>query len=577
MFFMLLKNLLRMMLIESAAVTLSFAAIFPALILFYSMAFDGASLNNKRARLMDGVNQGVLAVALTDNRNATAADKLYNKNMLGTWVRYYLPGVTVPDADLAIEVTERTDEKGTTLSVDYSGSALAQVKIALSGSSDAGLGPAVDMSADQSIGLVRKSFTQLSTPTDFVFVIDFSGSMLGTRIKLVKSIVADFASMALVENNIGNTIGIVPYSIGTPESLDKDNLAGGKELGCSFAGKLNSAYRIDDFDFWYNKNLRDNASTVKAAAYYADKYLYENYYNSIVIGAISPATWGELVSRRWCQANNSSGTSVGRYNRSCEVGFPSSLFADNDNSALSYKSEFTNNYKKATQLMVSSSKHLNIINIDTLDVTATLAGDYLFSDAAITTYIHQFMPNTKRPFYYMCEGAFGGYSAKNFKSVTKPNYYPIALTTNITDLDPFQSMTALGGTDSVNGLLRAIPVITKGNNSRKVIILFTDGEDSGSVSAGPLALRNLLVRDRGLCSVIKNGLLKYPAGTLTTSSEMYYFSLVSDKARIDFWQDNCVGAGNAIEAQNYKELMTALTAIASKGQVKFVNKNEAKN
>ncbi|ROP59614.1 Flp pilus assembly protein TadG [Enterobacter sp. BIGb0383] len=570
------KNKLRRALLgESAAVTLMFAAVFPSLVLFYSLAFDGASVNNKRARLMDGVNQGVLGVALTDNRNLTSANKTYNKTLLGAWTRYYLPGVTVPEEELSIAVSVKKDDKGKVVVVDYTASAQAEVRMMLSGSRDVGMGPTVAMTADSGAGIVRKNIRQIATPTDFIFVTDFSGSMKDGRIAMVKTIVDAFVQLALVQNTIGNTMAIVPYSIGTPEVLGRDNLAGGKEIGCSFVGKLKDDYRID-LDFWFNKNVSSNSSDIKRVAYDVDRLLATKYYESIVMKSISSKSWSDLISKSWCQDNGRDRSSDGRYRYSCESEPGVSIFERNDGSVVTYKKEFSDNYKKAYSLRASANSQYNVINVDTLDVKATLADGFLFSDAAITTYRHLY--SAEKPFSVMCNGALPDYDYKNYKSISKPNYYPISLTTDPAAFTVFQSMTPLGGTDSANGLLRAVPVAAKGINPRKVIILLTDGEDSVALDGrGPSALSNLLIRDNNLCGVIKQGLLKYPKGTPTTAVDMYYFSIVDDPGRMKFWANNCVGSGHAIVAEDYQSLMDALTAIANKGQVQFINKNEVDN
>lgn len=569
------QTLIRKLTNESAAVSVMFATVFPSLVLFYSLAFDGANLNNQRARLMDSINQGVLSVALTDNREKTEADRQNNRNTLNAYTTYYLPGVTVPESELDIEIALNTNTKGRVVSVDYSAAALAQVKTMLGSVNDSGLGAAVNVATDSGAGVVRRTLSQVHTPTDFIFVVDFSGSMAGTRINLVKKIFAEFINLALVENDIaGNTIGMVPYSIGTPEMLDIDNIVGGKEIGCSFVGKLKDDYNID-FNYWYNKNVGSYySSNSKNAGYYADYYLSRLHYNDIVRLNISPKDLDEMVYRGWCQKNKKNGTSVGRYDYSCEVGGANSIYSQSTtDGVVVYNNEFLLNYKKAGYLMYLANSNYNIINTKTLDVEATLADGYLFSDAAITTYIDMFMVSSvNRPFNTMC--THSSHLSSQYGLATKPDYYPIALTRDIATLNQFQSMVPRGNTDSANGLLRAVPVIAKGKNAKKVIIILTDGEDTGSDASGPKALTNLLVRDKKLCSVIKKGLLKYPEGTPTTSVDMYYFSVTDGTARINFWGDNCVGTKNAIVAKNYQALMESLTAIATKGQVKFINKNE---
>ena len=294
---------------------------------------------------------------------------------------------------------------------------------------------------------------------------------------------------------------------------------GGKETGCSFVGKLKDEYWID-LDFWFNKKVSySRTSTVKSAAYEADRLLATGYYEEMVMKNIPSKEWYDLISRGWCRYNLTSGTGEGRYEYSCEAEPELKMFERNDNSVVTFKKEFSDYYKNAERLMQSAYADHHIINRTTLDIAATLADDYLFNDAAITRF--RYLYSKARPFTTMCDGGLSSYTSESFKFVNKPNYYPIALTADPSAFTAFQSMTPLGGTDSVNGLLRAVPVAAKGKNPRKVIILLTDGEDTGTISSGPLLLRNKLVQDYNLCGVIKSGLLKYPKGTPTTSVDMY--------------------------------------------------------
>ncbi|NYY80256.1 hypothetical protein DMH27_05260 [Raoultella planticola] len=80
---------------EYGAITVMFAIMFPLLMMFYSVAYDGANLQSSRARLADGLNQGVLAVAMVDNRNSTAADKAENITLLHNYLSYYVPDATI--------------------------------------------------------------------------------------------------------------------------------------------------------------------------------------------------------------------------------------------------------------------------------------------------------------------------------------------------------------------------------------------------------------------------------------------------------------------------------------------------
>lgn len=568
---------------ESGAVTIMFAGMFPTLLLFFSIAIDGTNINISQARLIDSIYQGLMAVALTDNHNVTITAKQENKKIMKAYARYYLAGNDIPEGMLNVDVYLNNDRKGNLTSVDYAASALSSVDTFFSSIKGndkiSGFGAKVDVFGDSGSSVLRKTINSNNSPTDFTFVVDFSLSMAGSRLNLLKKIIADFSYHALVKNDIGNTIGIVPYAVGTPVILDEKNIIGGNQLGCSFTGKLKDTYDID-FSFWYDKNIRRTYKNYHEAAYDADENLYF-YYNNYIRPNVFPYNIEALVSRGWCRNNVQWGSQYGRYRYSCGKNDYANMFEYNpvaiDNKGrYLHKAEFKENYQIAAALIKSANHHYNIINIDTLDIDATLTGDYLFSDKAVTTYIHHFTPYFKRPFAHMCN-ADQDYNSSTIKSIVRPKYYPIEQTNNSSFLNEFSNMMPGGWTDSTNGLLRAVPVIAKGNNTKKIIIIITDGEETGSEFIGPLALRNLLVRDHGLCDVIKSGLLHYPVGTPTISSDIYYISLVDDNNRMKFWADHCVGEGKSIVARNYKELRDVLTAIASNQSLTFINKDELEN
>ena len=244
-----------------------------------------------------------------------------------------------------------------------------------------------------------------------------------------------------------------------------------------------------------------------------------------------------------------------------------------------HSKKFIDEYEGFAALINKANSHYNIVNVDTIDVEGTLAGDYLFNDGAVTTFTHLYATSTYRPFAYMCDAA-SSYTASKFSDPKgQPSFHVIELTQDVDELSKIQDMTmhGTGYTDSVNGLPRAVPVIAKGVNEKKVIIMLTDGEESGTTSSGPLALRNKLIGSKNggmnLCSVIKKGLVDYSGG-VTNSAEIYYLSLVNDSNRMRFWADNCVGTDKSIVASNYKDLMEVLLAIAQDGSLSYINKGD---
>lgn len=494
---------------ETGAIAVMFAIISPLLLMFYSMAFDGANMQASRARLADGLNQGILAVAMVDNRNSSSVNKAENIQLLRNYLEYYLPNAAIPLDDLDIAVALNYTDTNELKSVDYSASGKAIVKPSLGTTVKAegrpGFDPEVDIWA--SGGVVRKSLEKIKYPTDYVFVVDFSGSMLESsaepgmsRIKLLQKIVTAF-SRTVLKDNKETTVGIVPFSVGVPVALNKKNLMGGNELGCSYVGKLKSEYKDVDLNFL------DKFSTSSSAA-------------------------GKLLNR--------------------------------------------------------ASYHWAIANVETLDFDATLADGYMFSEKAVTTYIHHYLEPSKRPLKYMCQSAAldvatelpSAQLASMTQTIDKPASYLIELTSNPLVLDEFADMkvvSMLVRTDSSSGLLRSLPVIAKGINPRKIIIVVSDGDDNGNKSVGPRSMTNKLHMEYGICDRIKQGLLKYPVGTETTQSDIYFISVVDDKntdSRINFWADYCVGKNNTAVATDYQSLMNTLMGIAKKVNINFINKDE---
>ncbi|MNC34745.1 hypothetical protein D3C75_831990 [compost metagenome] len=136
--------------------------------------------------------------------------------------------------------------------------------------------------------------------------------------------------------------------------------------------------------------------------------------------------------------------------------------------------------------------------------------------------------------------------------------------------------------DSSSGLLRSVPVIAKGINPRKVIVVISGNDDknlsaSASSATGPLAMTQMLHKEKHICSNIIDGLKHYPKGTLTKASDIYYFSIGDDTSaqqRSQFWSDYCVGQNHAMFVSDYEKLMAGLNKITQSSSVHFINNTE---
>ncbi|MEX0564188.1 hypothetical protein EC841_101400 [Raoultella ornithinolytica] len=576
LFFRFIVRLLRQ---EHGAITVMFAIMFPLLMMFYSVAYDGANLQSSRARLADGLNQGVLAIAMVDNRNTTATDKQENITLLHNYLSYYVPDATIAKNDLVVSVVANysNTETGKLDFVDYTASGKASVRPIIGAQEEVGFDSAVDIRADGGAGVVRRTIEEIKYPTDYALVLDFSGSMLSsssepglTRIELLRKVVTEFIGEVLSDDSVNNTVGIIPFTAGVSVILPGKNIAGGNKFGCSYVGKLASKYSKVDLDFWYNKMRFTTAiatPTELMQSYYYDSLLYAWYQN-----VVSPATGytiNNMVDKGWCVQNDRFGSWAGKAQYSCDADPRASLF--------NHYAEFQENRAAAHELMHYAYSQRTIFNTVTMDFEGLLADGYMFSEQSVTTFEYVVNTINNRPFLYDCYSTFGSISANaasnNLKSKTaKPASYLIELTNDRQVIDQFREMNVTDGTTYVtSGLLRALPVIAKGSNPRKAIIVISDGID---IDGG--ALTKKLFAQYNLCNRIREGLLRYPEGTSTQLADIFFiFTVNSSESSIalDLWRNHCAG-DNVFLATNYQDIINVLTGIARKSSVKFINKNE---
>lgn len=572
---LLLRFVVRPLCKEYGAITVMFAIMFPLLIMFYSVAYDGARFQSNRARLADGLNQGVLAVAMVDNRNATSADKTANITLLHNYLSYYLPDATISKSDLKITAAMNYSTTGKVESVDYTGSGKASVQPIIGAQREVGFDSSLDLQAYSGAGVVRKTIEEIKYSTDYALVLDFSGSMLEdsaepglTRIALLRKVVTEFMDDILSEES-SNTVGIIPFTVGVPVIIPGENIAGGNNFGCSHVGKLKQEYAGVDLEFWYNKMYYGSL------LYSSDSYGYDSELYSYYKDIVSPATGysiNDMVNKGWCVKNALYGASYGKAQYSCDADPRARLFEHN--------TEFQENRTAAYKLMVYSNDiNGTLFHPDTMDFDSLFSDDELiFSDQSVITYNQLFNLFNKQLFVWDCVSTFYNYNTttlrQNIKSKTaKPASYLIELTDDRSIIDEFNNMqVTVGGTVATSGLLRALPVIAKGVNQRKIIVVISDGEDNDNG-----ALAQTLFKDYSLCDRIKEGLLRYPEGTPTEQTDIFFIFTVDGSeatTTLNLWSNYCVGKDNVYLATNYQNIMNVLTGISRKSSVKFINKNE---
>ena len=571
----LIKRFLLFIICREGAVTISYALMLPTLIGFFSLAIDGARFITERSRLSDAINQGVYSIAMSydsDDKNADA-----EKTVM--YLSYYLPSEEIDKNKVYINVDKEKDKNGKVVSTDFSldSDIITHPLLSLYKEGYSGFHSNITLHGGRSSGHIRKSLEDLSVPADYTFVLDFSGSMNSssaergyTRIALLKKVFTDLGNR-IFDNDNGSTIGIVPFSTGIPAVLDKTNYASAtsKEVGCTYIGKLQDKYSGLDWSFWYNKQPPER-TTGNTFINNTDAYL-NSYYKDVIAKAngyttTSAETW--LIDEGYCRKDSGKLT--------CDAD-PNSDIHNIDN----YE-EFTNNFNKFNLLTASVSKYNSIANIETMDYEGTVADDYLFTDDNVVTFINYLNAPSNSdpsahviPFESLCAYATSGTRdhanvAKFIRTIEKPNYYLVELTDNRSIIDNFNNMGPPGGgTDSISGLLRAVPLITKGKNDVKMIFVISDGEDDTYSKKN----RKTLMDTYHLCDVIRNGLKKYPAGTTTTDVEIYYISLISNGSDLD-WQNSCVGPGHAFIATNYDALYDVIAGAMARETTRYVNPDE---
>lgn len=549
-----------------AAVSVMFAIVLPILIASFSLGIDGARFLIKRAKLSDALSQGSLAVALTGNDNSSDTDIAKNEKLLQSYIDYYLPADKIKPGSLKVTLRKKYDPDDTSrvISLDYIADAviLSNPFFETLEHGLPGFGKDVQINSDGSNGIVRKTIDESSVESDIVFAVDFSGSMLDpssepsmNRLELLKKIIADL-SKDVIKSDSNTKIGIVPFDLGIPVSLSGKNPLGGALIGCSLPYKFNSQYDLD-FNFWSYKYPGNIYSSATKALNETNRMLYDYYRYDLGLST------NQLVNSGICIS-----TSVEPF-YSCErIGLN---LATSSNAT-----RFERDYNVISRIGIQTKT--SIANDVTINYSASLDKTYLFSDV-----------------YKIFEIPFGGsYSFQNvFKNMcisgfnVNPyynySYYPsvisslqqnaqvINLTSSQSQLQKFNNMVVhLGaGTDTTAGLLTAAKVIRSGTNPQKIIIVVTDGEDSGEL----VTVSNRFHTQFQMCKKIVDGLEEL--STNTKSVKIYYISLSAtdnNDKRLAFWRDNCVGSDGAFTATDYNSLKNVISSILRKSSLQFINK-----
>ena len=601
---------------EKGGLAIIFAILLPFIFSCCALVFDGSRLLAKRARMADALNEAALAIATASSANPNTEEQAKLKTLLNNYVNAYLPGETINSSNVAISFT-KDPETDTPLPI-FDISASIKIKTMLPFDMVPAFSPTINLGNK---GKVRKGLQDLGRPADYVFVVDFSGSMNSasaqsgmSRIALLKKVVKDITSAA-IDAYPETTFAIVPFEVGVPVKYkiqesdtmliypDKNEL-GGDVPGCSVLmvpkaathATLNMKIGYDiDYAFWSNKsyylkNLPIPSVTATSLPYSINdvnrilNYGRYSYFKNYVLPSLTrvlgrTATWQDLIDRGWCTRNSSvpeNHATEAPY--TCEKP-PVNPLLDKDLSIFSTQSDSKN--QKIIEAEMEAARRIftayggmgnSMFAIEAIDIEATLNG--MFDESNIISFPvnyaswHDSVSYYQRPFPHMCLSSGHDDSTmyngtRNQLAEVKQNAYLIEPTSDLTILEKFQSMKSDGGTDSSSGLLRAVPELIKGPNPRKVLIVISDGDDN-SYSIRDALHKNRTAGNR-VCDRIRDGVRQKSA--VTEEVDIYFISVVdgvADRERTKYWADYYTGAENAVVATNYDDIMSKLVEIMNK-------------
>jgi tight adherence protein G len=572
---------------QKGGLALIFAVLLPFIFSVCALAFDGARILMKRARLADALNEAALVIATSSNGTGSEEEKKKNADLLKRYIGAYFPQDELKSSSVTMR-TSIDSETGKTMPI-YDISAQLDIKTVLPlGSLAPSFAPEIGLANS---GSVRKGISDISLPADYVFVVDFSASMSRNtddnsqkRITLLKKVVRDITSESL-KNEPKTTFGIVPFETGVPAKRAVPQLA--EEFGCELNVVVKDDYDIN-YEYWGRMMPAMRSNDVLSRRIYLHHYRYKvhNEYIMNKLGYSSMEAYANATGVCESMASLKDHGLIQYEKLNTLSDFPVPYVCDflpkDDTLGARFIQDprgieanlllIDKEYEKYGNVMMSSLLGGNrgeVFKFTTVDVEKTLAGMFDKNNLKTwsipdATFIQRFTIGNSG-FYSMTRQ--GGYdytctSAFQKDSAGKQLNYLIELTSDINTLDEFQRMEPAGGTTSTAGILRAAQVLAKGTNPRKVMIIISDGEDNDTY------LKDTFHRSRQsggrLCDVIRKDLPKY--STNTEEVDIYFISVVgsaSDATRAKYWENYCTGSGNSFVATNYKDLMDKLTSIVS--------------
>jgi len=529
---------------ESGAIAPAFAIMLPAMLAMLDFSLESSNLMTEKAQVLHATDEASLAVAAMGLSSMTEEQLEASQALVAKYLEYFIPQMkSMPQVSIKAANNNSSIDGVKYISYEISAKVDLPLMLGISGTIESG-----ELNIDTGTRKVKK---YTSIPADYVFVVDFSTSQAGNPLKILKSVVKEVSEFAL-EKNENTKIAIVPFSMGVPVKLADKNERGGEKVACSVMFVPNAEYDIN-YAFWADKRIHDVSSKDdNTRLYWMDEQRRKYYYD--YVRTASPGMDWKEVAAKWCVKNAQKGAKVGRAEYSCKT--PGEPYTD----LFSAESQeiIAREYDRAKQAAkYHYSPYYTIVNEKSIDYEATL--ERMFSDDAVINFPMPWTGNgdrNYRTFEGMCRnGGWYNHVSNNDLSRSTVRSWLIELTDDINKINEFQDMLQEGWTQTSSGLLRAVPVMAKGTNKRKVFVILSDGDDYPRSE-----VTNTLLEKYKVCDRIKEGLIERTE-TNTSRVDIYYISTNTATARVKYWADNCVGATNAKTSTTKDDLIRVIKGI----------------
>ncbi len=562
MFIKKLLSVLRLFCSERGVMIIPLAILLPILLGLITLGINSVWMMTSKARMADASAEATLAVSAAtmanDTQTASGLQEIAkNRTMVEAWMKYYFPAMkNTPEIKFTVTQGQQLADSNTrytyyNVDISLKLPQLFSYQPITSGKSDYTLATGN--------GHVNK---YVSKSADYVFVVDFSYSQIGERMRILKSVFAEITDFVL-KNSPESKIAIVPFSTGVSVKMPGENLRGGQNVGCSVLFVPNKEWDID-YAFWADKSIDAGLvnNTLKAKTYQMDLVRYYYYRNYIAESA--PKMKESDMQNKWCRKNASYGQSAGRAQYSCFD--PRDKYPNPNEPRNKLEDIFTpvaqtliaEQYAKAVKVRTRQQYTVTIEHDEAINYPATL--EKMFSDDAIITFPMQWGPRLSieyRPYYEMCHQAGWWWHVwGNDVAAQTARSWLIPLTDSKAQLDQFQSMEPYGWTHLSAGLIRSVPEMMRGSNSRKVFIMMSDGEESYY----PQVTTDKWLKKYDLCKKIEEGILER-SDVKGTKVELYYISTTNATYWVKYWADNCTGASRSKTATQRDDLVKLIKGI----------------